>query len=51
MMGLVWRLRVAMMTSTDIAHGPIECLFTVDEETGLTGAFALQPGFLSGNIL
>lgn len=40
-----------MLTSTDIAHGPIECLFTVDEETGLTGAFALQPGFLSGNIL
>lgn len=43
--------QMAVLTSTDIAHGPIECLFTVDEETGLTGAFALQPGFLSGNIL
>ena len=32
-------------------HGPIECLFTIDEETGLTGAFALQEGFFSGDIL
>jgi dipeptidase D len=32
-------------------HGPVECLFTVDEETGLTGAFALQEGFMSGDIL
>ncbi len=32
-------------------HGPIECLFTVDEETGLTGAFHLQPGFFDGKIL
>jgi di/tripeptidase len=29
----------------------IECLFTVDEETGLTGAFGLKPGFLKGDIL
>jgi dipeptidase D len=42
---------MAILTATDIAHGPIECLFTVDEETGLSGAFALQPGFVSGNIL
>ena len=40
-----------VLTATDINHGPIECLFTVDEETGLTGAFALKPGFLSGDIL
>ena len=40
-----------ILTATDINHGPIECLFTVDEETGLTGAFALKPGFLSGDIL
>ena len=33
------------------AHPPIEALFTVDEETGLTGAQALQPGFLTGKIL
>ncbi len=42
---------MAILTSKDIQHGPIECLFTVDEETGLTGAFALKPGFISGNIL
>jgi dipeptidase D len=34
-----------------IQHGPLECLFTVDEETGLTGAFALKSGFFSGKIL
>jgi len=34
-----------------IEHGPLECLFTVDEETGLTGAFALQPGFLNSTVL
>lgn len=42
---------MAVLTATDIQHGPLECLFTVDEETGLTGAFALQPGFLNGKIL
>ncbi|MDD3787081.1 MAG: aminoacyl-histidine dipeptidase [Petrimonas sp.] len=42
---------LAVLASTDIKHGKIEALFTVDEETGLTGAFALQPGFLTGNIL
>ncbi|HBL77948.1 MAG: cytosol nonspecific dipeptidase [Bacteroidetes bacterium GWF2_42_66] len=43
--------QMAVLTSTDIQHGPIECLFTVDEETGLSGAFALKKGFLSGKIL
>jgi len=43
--------QLAVLTSEEIKHGPIECLITVDEETGLTGAFALKPGFLSGNIL
>ncbi len=42
---------LALLASDDIEHGPIECLFTVDEETGLTGAFGLQPGFLKGEIL
>ena len=42
---------LAILDSDDIAHGPIECLFTIDEETGLTGAFGLQPGFLKGEIL
>ena len=43
--------QLAVLTSKKIKHGPIECLITVDEETGLTGAFALKPGFLSGKIL
>jgi dipeptidase D len=43
--------QLAVLTSAEIKHGPIECLITVDEETGLTGAFALKPGFLSGKIL
>ncbi|MGE5448199.1 MAG: aminoacyl-histidine dipeptidase [Bacteroidales bacterium] len=43
--------QMAILSATDISHGPVECLFTVDEETGLSGAFALQPGFLSGNTL
>ena len=42
---------MALLASDDIDHGPIECLFTVDEETGLTGAKALQAGFMTGNIL
>ncbi|MDR3132834.1 MAG: aminoacyl-histidine dipeptidase [Prevotellaceae bacterium] len=43
--------QLALLASEDIAHGALECLFTVDEETGLSGAAALQPGFLSGAIL
>ena len=43
--------QLAVLAADDIEHGPIECLFTVDEETGLTGAFALQPGFMEGDIL
>lgn len=43
--------QLAILASAEIKHGNIECLFTVDEETGLTGAFALKPGFFSGKIL
>lgn len=42
---------LAVLASDDVKHGPIECLFTVDEETGLTGAFAMQTGFMNGDIL
>ncbi len=42
---------MAVLEATDIAHGPIEALFTIDEETGMTGANALQPGILKGEIL
>ena len=49
--GIGMATQMAILTSDDIQHGPIECLFTVDEETGLTGAFALQPGFIEGRTL
>jgi dipeptidase D len=42
---------MAILSSTDIQHGPIECLFTIDEETGMTGAQNIDPGLLSGKIL
>ncbi|HTX88828.1 MAG TPA: aminoacyl-histidine dipeptidase [Bacteroidales bacterium] len=42
---------LAILDSKDISHGPLECLFTVDEETGLTGAFGLKAGFLEGSVL
>jgi len=43
--------QLAILASKNIVHGPIECLFTIDEETGLTGAFGLKPGFLQSTIL
>ncbi len=42
---------LAILASDDIEHGPIECLFTIDEETGLTGAKAIEKGFMTGEIL
>jgi len=39
---------LAVMEDDSLAHGPLEFLFTVDEETGLTGARKIQPGFLKG---
>lgn len=42
---------LAILDSEDIEHGPIECLFTVDEETGLSGADALSPNVLKSRIL
>lgn len=43
--------QLAILDSSDVAHGPVECLFTVDEETGLTGAFNLESDFLNSKIL
>jgi dipeptidase D len=43
--------QLAILTSKDIEHGDIECLFTVDEETGLTGAAELEPNWMKGEIL
>lgn len=49
--GLGIAMALAFITDPAVEHGPIECLFTVDEETGLTGAFALHPGFMTGKYL
>lgn len=42
---------LAVLASKDIAHGPLEVLLTIDEETGMTGAFGLKKGALKGEIL
>ena len=42
---------LAILEDKSIEHGPLECLFTLDEETGLTGASSLDPKILKGNIL
>lgn len=42
---------MAVLLDDTLEHGPIECLFTVDEEQGLIGANGLQPGFVTGEIL
>jgi len=42
---------MAVLASTDIPHPAIEALFTVDEETGMTGALGLKGGLLQGKIL
>ncbi|RNI21862.1 aminoacyl-histidine dipeptidase [Rufibacter latericius] len=42
---------MALLVSRDIAHPPLECLFTIDEETGMTGAMGLKGGLLTGTIL
>ncbi len=42
---------MAILTDPDLVHGPLEALFTVDEEQGLIGANGLQAGFITGDIL
>lgn len=42
---------MAVLESKDLVHGPIEALFTIDEETGMTGANHLKAGMLNGDIL
>ena len=43
--------QLAVLEDKELPHGRIECLFTTSEETGLDGAFALKPDFLTGSIL
>ncbi|MFB2862461.1 aminoacyl-histidine dipeptidase [Aeromonas sp. MdU4] len=42
---------LAVLADKTIKHGPLEVLLTTDEETGMTGAFGLEPGWLEGEIL
>ncbi len=49
--GIGVAIMLALLEDKTIQHGPIECLFTVDEETGLTGAFKLKEGWLKGKML
>lgn len=49
--GIGMSMMLAVLSATDLKHPALECLFTVDEETGLTGAFALEQNFLSGEVL
>jgi dipeptidase D len=42
---------MAVLQANDLQHGPIEVLLTIDEETGMTGAFELKGGVLKGDIL
>jgi dipeptidase D len=50
--GIAVATGLAVMEDKSLSHGPLEILFTVDEETGLTGANNLQPGFVrSGTLL
>ncbi|AOW20212.1 aminoacyl-histidine dipeptidase [Urechidicola croceus] len=42
---------MAILESNDIQHPAIEALFTIDEETGMTGAMGLEAGYLTGDIL
>ena len=46
--GIGMAMGLAVLASDRLQHPAIECLFTIDEETGLTGAFALQEGMLRG---
>jgi dipeptidase D len=42
---------LAVLSSKELQHGPVEALFTIDEETGMTGVFGLKKGILKGDIL
>ena len=49
--GMGMALAMAVAEDKSVKHGPIEVLVTYDEETGMTGAEALKPGLLKGDIL
>ena len=49
--GIGCAIELAILASDDIEHGPVECVFTRDEETGLTGAEGMKAGFMTGDYL
>lgn len=49
--GIGMAMQMAILKANNIEHGPIECVFTKDEETGLTGAEGMKPGFMTGDFL
>ena len=49
--GIGCAIELAILDSNDLVHGPLECVFTRDEETGLTGAEGMKAGFMTGDML
>ena len=49
--GIGVALMMAVLSDKSLKHGPVECLFTVDEEVGMDGAFGLKSDFLKGRVL
>lgn len=49
--GIGVAMQLAMLASDDIEHGPIECIFTRDEETELSGAMGMKPEFIEARYL
>ncbi len=49
--GIGVAMALAVLESNDIKHGPLECVFTSDEETQMTGASGMEPGFMTGDWL
>ncbi len=49
--GIGVAVQLAILVDKSLKHGPIECLFTVDEESGLTGAFRMEADFITGSFL
>ena len=49
--GIGCAIELALLDSKEVAHGPIECVFTRDEETGLSGAEGMKSGFMTGDYL
>ncbi len=49
--GIAVATNLAIMEDRSLVHGPLEFVFTIDEETGLTGAAGLQPGFVESRTL